>query len=380
MAMHASYDCDVVVIGGGIVGLSTAYALTRAAPGTRVTVLDEAGLVRRGTGPGGGLIHSGIRLRPGSPTARYVRRGAAEMAAFCATHGIAHAETGTLIVATEQGELPRLHALAQRGRAHGLPVRELGPAQIAEYEPRVRGRAAVRVGTAGVYDAWAVAVRLAAEVSAAGGIVRYGARAVAVERRPGGVAVRTARGLVVGAEVLVNCAGPRCDRVARLAGDDPGVRIVPFCRQYYALARPELVRALVGPVQDPAFPFPGIRLTRGIDGTVRVGPNACGGGGPHRPASKQQFTMAVRRLLPEVTEDDLRPAPAEIGARAVLRDGIPVDGFLVREGPRTVHVLGAPSSAATASLPLGREVARRALLLGRGAGRKPLPVELGHCV
>ncbi len=208
MMTHAAYDCDVLVIGGGIVGLSTAYALTRAAPGTRVTVLEkESGPARHQTGRNSGVIHSGIYYRPGSLKARYALRGSAELADFCAEHAVAHATTGKLIVATDRSELPRLHSLVQRGREHGLPVRELGPAQIAEYEPEVRGLAAIRVNTTGVCDFTAVAHRLAAEVGAAGGIVRYGAEVTAIDRRPWGVAVRTADGPVVRARTLVNCAG-----------------------------------------------------------------------------------------------------------------------------------------------------------------------------
>ncbi|MFF9346349.1 L-2-hydroxyglutarate oxidase [Streptomyces sp. NPDC014734] len=418
MMTRAAYDCDVLVIGGGIVGLSTAYALTRAAPGTRVTVLEkEPGAARHQTGRNSGVIHSGIYYPPGSLKARYALRGATEMVDFCARHGIAHAVTGKLIVATERSELPRLHGLVQRGRQHGLPVRELGPAQIAEYEPQVRGLAAIRVGTTGVCDFAAVAERFAAETRAAGGTIRYGSEVVSIDRRPWGAAVLTADGAVVRARVLVNCAGLHCDRVARLAGDDPGVRIVPFRGEYYELARPELVRGLVYPVPDPAFPFLGVHLTRGHDGTVHVGPNAVpalaregyawpvvrpreladtlawpgtwqiarrhwryGAGEVRRSLSKHAFTSAVRRLLPDVTEADLRPAPAGVRAQAVLRDGTLVDDFLIRETPRTVHVLNAPSPAATASLPIGREVARRALLRARETGWRPPAVESGHCV
>ncbi|WP_086730783.1 L-2-hydroxyglutarate oxidase [Streptomyces carpinensis] len=392
-----AYDCDVLVIGGGIVGLATAYAITRAAPGTRVTVLEkEPGPARHQTGRNSGVIHSGIYYRPGSLKARYAVRGAAEMVKFCAEYGIAHAVTGKLIVATEREELPRLHALVQRGRENGIPVRELGTAQIGEYEPEVRGLAAIHVGTTGVCDYVGVARRLA---DASGAEIRYGAQVVRVDRRPElGVAVRTARGDVVRARVLVNCAGLQCDEVARLTGDEPDVRIVPFRGEYYELARPELVRGLVYPVPDPAFPFLGVHLTKGIDGGVHIGPNAVpalaregygwgvvrprelartlgwpgawrlarqhwryGAGELRRSVSKAAFTEAVRRLLPGVAEDDLVPAAAGVRAQAVLRDGTLVDDFLIREGARAVHVLNAPSPAATASLPIGREVARRAL-------------------
>jgi L-2-hydroxyglutarate oxidase len=396
-----AYDCDVLVIGGGIVGLSTAYAITRAAPGTRVIVLEkEQGPARHQTGRNSGVIHSGIYYRPGSLKARYAVRGAAEMVKFCAEYGIAHAVTGKLIVATGREELPRLHALVQRGRENGIPVRELGPAQIEEYEPEVRGLAAIHVGTTGICDFTAVARRLA---DASGAEIRYGARVVRVDRRPElGVAVRTGRGDVVRARVLVNCAGLYCDEVARLTGDEPGVRIVPFRGEYYELARPELVRGLVYPVPDPAFPFLGVHLTRGTDGGVHIGPNAVpalaregygwgvvrprelagtlgwpgswriarrhwryGAGELRRSVSKGAFTEAVRRLMPGVREEDLVPATAGVRAQAVLRNGTLVDDFLIREGPRAVHVLNAPSPAATASLPIGREVARRALAVLR---------------
>ncbi|MEU9705956.1 L-2-hydroxyglutarate oxidase [Streptomyces sp. NPDC014870] len=391
-------DCDVLVIGGGIVGLSTAYALTRAAPGTRVTVLEkEHGPARHQTGRNSGVIHSGIYYRPGSLKARFAVKGAAEMVKFCAEYGLPYEVTGKLIVATGRDELPRLHALVQRGRENGIPVRELGPAQIAEYEPNVRGLAAIHVGTTGICDYGAVAEQLA---EASGARILYGSEVTAVDRRPWGVAVRTAAGTVVRGRVLVNCAGLQCDRVARLAGDEPGMRIVPFRGEYYELADPSLIRGLVYPVPDPAFPFLGVHLTRGVDGGVHVGPNAVpalaregydwsvvrpgdlagtlawpgawqiarehwryGAGELRRSLSKRAFTEAVRRLLPAVEETDLRRAPAGVRAQAVLRDGTLVDDFLIREAHRTVHVLNAPSPAATASLPIGREVASRALAL-----------------
>ncbi|MFE1465799.1 L-2-hydroxyglutarate oxidase [Streptomyces nigra] len=390
-------DCDVLVVGGGIVGLATAYAVTRAAPGTRVTVLEkEPGPARHQTGRNSGVIHSGVYYRPGSLKARYAVGGAAEMVKFCAEYGVAHAVTGKLIVATGREELPRLHALAQRGRENGIAVRELGAAQIAEHEPEVRGLAALHVPTTGVCDFTGVARRLA---EASGAEIRYGAHVERVDRRPSlGVAVRTARGDIVRGRVLVNCAGLHCDELARLTGDDPEARIVPFRGEYYTLRRPELVRGLVYPVPDPAFPFLGVHLTRGIDDGVHIGPNAVpalaregygwgvvrprelgttlawpgawrmarrhwryGAGELRRSLSKAAFTDAVRRLLPAVEPEDLEPAAAGVRAQAVLRDGSLVDDFLIREGPRAVHVLNAPSPAATASLPIGREVARRAL-------------------
>jgi L-2-hydroxyglutarate oxidase len=395
-------DCDVLVVGGGIVGLSTAYALTRARPGVRVRVLEkEDGPARHQTGRNSGVIHSGVYYRPGSLKARFAVRGAAETVAFCSEHGLPHEVTGKVIVATDRAELPRLHALVQRGRENGIPVRELGPAQLTEYEPSVRGVAAIHVGTTGICDYGAVAATLARLAAEAGAQVTYGAEVEAVDRRVGrGVAVRTTDGAVLRGRTLVNCAGLHCDRVARLAGDDPGMRIVPFRGEYRELApdRRHLVRGLVYPVPDPAFPFLGVHLTRGIDGQVHVGPNAVpalaregygwrvvrpgelggtlswpgsaqlarrhwryGIGEVHRSLSARAFTAAVRRLLPEVRAADLRPAPAGVRAQAVLRDGTLVDDFLVREAPHTVHVLNAPSPAATAALPIGRDIAVRVL-------------------
>ncbi|GAA2128874.1 L-2-hydroxyglutarate oxidase [Streptomyces synnematoformans] len=407
-------DCDVLVIGAGIVGLSTAYALTRAAPGTRVLVLEkEPGPAQHQTGRNSGVIHSGLYYRPGSFKARFAVQGAAEMVGFCAEHGLPHAVTGKIVVATERDELPRLHALAQRGRENGIPVRELGPAQITAYEPHVRGLAALHVPTTGVCDFRAVARRLAELARDAGAEVRYDAEVRVIARRPdpgpsrtpgapgtSGVAVRTAAGDVVRARALVNCAGLHSDRVARLAGDRPGLRIVPFRGEYYELAphAAGLVRGLVYPIPDPAFPFLGVHLTRGIDGAVHLGPNAVpalaregysrtslsprdaaaaftypgswriarrhwryGAGELRRSFSRRAFTAAVRRLLPAVEEEDLRPAQAGVRAQAVLPDGSLVDDFRFAAGPRTIHVLNAPSPAATASLPIGREIARRVL-------------------
>ncbi|MEU7488705.1 L-2-hydroxyglutarate oxidase [Streptomyces sp. NPDC042319] len=396
-------DCDVVIIGAGIVGLSTAYAITCAAPGTRVVVLEkEPGPARHQTGRNSGVIHSGIYYPPGSLKARFALEGSAEMTKFCAEHDIPHEITGKLIVATDRAELPRLHSLIQRGREHGLPVRELGPAQILEYEPEVRGLAAIHVGTTGIADFGAVAARLGSLATEAGARIEYGADVRTIGRRAGRVAVRTAGGRVVRARALVNCAGLQCDRVARLAGDAPGMRIVPFRGEYYSLspARDSLVRGLVYPVPDPAFPFLGVHLTRGIHGDVHVGPNAVpalaregydwrtvrpgelagtlaypgawqiarrhwryGTGELHRSLSKRAFTDAVRRLLPAVTPEGLTPAPAGVRAQAVLPDGTLVDDFLITEGPHTIHVLNAPSPAATASLPIGREIAERAVRL-----------------
>ncbi|MER8183538.1 L-2-hydroxyglutarate oxidase [Kitasatospora sp. NPDC094015] len=402
------YEVDVLVVGGGIVGLSTAYALTRARPGLAVALVEkEPGFAAHQTGRNSGVIHSGVYYRPGSLKARYATGGAAEMVEFCREHGIAHEVTGKLIVATGADELPRLAALAERGRENGIPVTELGPDGIREHEPEVTGIAGLHIATTGICDFPAVARTYARLAEEKGAELRTGTELRAIARRSDGVTVQTSAG-ELRCGVLVNCAGLHSDRVARLAGDDPGVRIVPFRGEYYELteARRPLVRGLVYPVPDPAFPFLGVHLTRGVHGDVHVGPNAVPAlaregydwrtlnlrdlagtaafpgtwqiarrhwryevGELHRSLSKRAFTTAVQRLLPAVTAADLVPATAGVRAQAVARDGSLLDDFAFAgfdpdaPGParRTVHVLNAPSPAATASLAIGREVARRAL-------------------
>ncbi|MEV7185726.1 L-2-hydroxyglutarate oxidase [Kitasatospora sp. NPDC093102] len=399
---------DVAVVGGGIVGLATAYALTLARPGLRLAVLEkEAGFAAHQTGRNSGVIHSGVYYRPGSYKARFAVAGAAELVAFCREHGIPCEVTGKLVVATGAAELPRLAALAGRGRANGIPVTELDRAGIARHEPEVTGIAGLHVATTGICDFPAVATTYARLAREAGAELRPGSEVLAVARRRDGVTLRTSAG-ELRCRVLVNCAGLHSDRIARLTGDDAGVRILPFRGEYYELAerRRDLVRGLVYPVPDPAFPFLGVHLTRGVHGDVHVGPNAVPAlaregydwrtvrprdlagtlafpgtwriarrhwryelGELHRSLSKRAFTTAVRRLLPAVAPEDLVPAAAGVRAQAVARDGSLLDDFAFagfdpddpRSPRRAVHVLNAPSPAATASLPIGREVARRAL-------------------
>ncbi|WP_441250862.1 L-2-hydroxyglutarate oxidase [Kitasatospora sp. McL0602] len=401
-------EFDVVVVGGGIVGLSTAYALTLARPGVRVAVVEkEQGFAAHQTGRNSGVIHSGVYYRPGSLKARYATEGAEEMVEFCREHGVPYEVTGKLIVATGRDELDRLQALARRGRENGIPVAELGAAQIAEYEPEVTGLAGLHIGTTGICDYPAVARTYAVLAEQAGAQLLTGTEVTGIDRRADGVTV-LAGGRELRCGVLVNCAGLQSDRVARLAGDEPGVRIIPFRGEYYELTeeRRGLVRGLIYPVPDPAFPFLGVHLTRGVHGDVHVGPNAVPAlaregydwrtvrardlaetvafpgtwqiarrhwryeiGELHRSLSKRAFTTAVQRLLPAVTAADLVPATAGVRAQSVARDGTLLDDFAfagfdpddASSPRRTVHVLNAPSPAATASLPIGREVARRAL-------------------
>lgn len=258
-----------VVIGAGIVGLATAHRLLADRPGAAVTVLDKENRVAaHQTGHNSGVIHAGVYYRPGSLKARLCHAGSRSMVEFCATHGIPFRVCGKLIVATDEAELPRLHALHERALANRLAARLLGPAEAAEHEPRVACLAAIHVPSTGIVDFAAVCRSLAGLVEQAGGQVRLGARVTAIRSRAGGGFVLSTTAGEVGADVFVNCAGLHADRVARLAGVVPPARIIPFRGEYYELVphRRELVRGLIYPVPDPQFPFLGVHLTRMIDG------------------------------------------------------------------------------------------------------------------
>jgi (S)-2-hydroxyglutarate dehydrogenase len=386
---------DVAVVGGGIVGTATALAL--AERGRTVVVLEaEARLAAHQSGHNSGVVHSGLYYRPGSLKAENCVAGREAMYRFCAEHGIPHERCGKLVVATAEDELPALAELERRGHANGLAgVRRLGRDEMREREPEVAGLAGLLVPETGIVDYARVTAAIAERVRAAGGEIRTGARLLACRHEPDGLAADTAAG-AVHARLLVNCAGLQSDRVARLCGVEPGLAIVPFRGEYWALApaRRHLVRHLVYPVPDPAFPFLGVHFTRTIDGTVEAGPNAVlalrregyrwtdvsprdlaalagypgfwrmarqhwktGLGEVHRSLSKRAFVAALRRLVPALRPGDLVPAGAGVRAQAVLPDGRLLDDFRIVEGPHSVHVLNAPSPAATASLAIGRRVA-----------------------
>ncbi len=388
---------DVVVVGAGIVGLAVARALRRRRPELAVTVVDkEPDVGVHQTGHNSGVLHSGLYYRPGSLKARLCVDGRTRMLAFCAEHGIDVQVTGKVVVASRPDQLPALDELARRGRANGLAgLRRLDPAALTEVEPHAVGVAALHVPEAGVVDFRAVAKALAADLQAGGAEVRTGAAVTAVRSRPGGIGVDTTAG-PIDARVLVNCAGLHADRVAALAGVDPPVRIVPFRGEYYRLdpAADHLVRALVYPVPDPRFPFLGVHFTRRIDRTVEVGPNAVlalgrehyRGARPRlgdlvdvlaypgfwrlaarywrtgvaemgRSAFRRTYAAAARVLIPEVQARHLRRAGAGVRAQAVTPGGDLVDDFAIVETPSAVHVLNAPSPAATASLAIGDHVA-----------------------
>ncbi|MGL5931064.1 MAG: L-2-hydroxyglutarate oxidase, partial [Dermatophilaceae bacterium] len=347
------------------------------------------------TGRNSGVVHSGLYYAPGSAKARWCRAGAAALLDLARAEGVPHAVTGKLVVATDAGELPALAALEARGRANGLTVRRLTSGEAREVEPDVSAAGALHVAETGIVDYPAVCEVLAGRLRAAGADLRTGARVVG--GRAGGdgpVTLETTTGEVT-ADLVVNCAGLHVDEVARLLGHEPSVRIVPFRGEYCTLSpdAAALVRGLVYPVPDPALPFLGVHLTRGVDGVVHAGPNAVPalsregyrwrdvspgdlvGIARHpgawrlarrqwrtgvdeivRSVSRRRFGDAVRRLVPGIRDDDLRPAPAGVRAQAVRRDGALVDDFLVERTGRVVHVLNAPSPAATASLEIARHV------------------------
>ncbi|HTZ42689.1 MAG TPA: L-2-hydroxyglutarate oxidase [Jatrophihabitans sp.] len=386
-----------VVVGGGIVGLATARAIQLAEPGARITVLEkEAGLARHQTGRNSGVIHSGIYYPPGSAKAVMCRAGAASIARYAERHGIPVIRTGKLIVATEPGELPRLERLHERGLANGLEVSRLTAEQAREHEPHVAALAALRVPVTGITDYPAICRALAAELAEAGAELRLGTEVTGLARAGAATAVETGAGALT-ADVLVNCAGLHADQLA-LADGVTGLdsRIVPFRGEYFELrpAARHLVKGLIYPVPDPEFPFLGVHLTRMVDGEVHAGPNAVlalaregytwttvrpaelaavlrfggfwrlaaknlrpGAAEVVRSLSRRRFAASLARLVPEITEADLVPSKAGVRAQALRSDGGLVDDFLIRRHGRNVHVLNAPSPAATSSLEIGAHIA-----------------------
>ena len=390
---------DVAIVGAGIVGLATALALLQRRPSLRLAVLEkEAQVGQHQTGHNSGVVHSGIYYRPGSTKARLCADGRRRLLEFCAAQRIPVKKVGKLIVATRKSELPGLQELQRRGAANGVEgVAWLTSEQLGQKEPEVRGIAALDVPTAAIVDYGAVARSLAAEVTARGGEVRVGTAVRSIERPETELALDTPSG-EVRTRFLVNCAGLQSDRVARLAGLRPGVRIVPFRGEFYEVCRsPALaVDHLVYPVPDPRLPFLGVHLTLTLRGTLTAGPNAVLSGAREgydrsrisggdllelgsfpgfwrmsrrwwrtgayeqlRSLSRAQFADDLRRMVPGLAESDLRPGGAGVRAQAVDRAGELVDDFVFVGGPGSLHVLNAPSPAATSSLAIAQEIAER---------------------
>ena len=391
---------NVVIIGGGVVGLGVALEITRRFPHFRLLLLEkEERVARHQSGHNSGVIHSGAYYKPGSLKARLCVSGAAAMVEFCREHGIAHNVCGKVIVATHAAEIPRLEELRKRGEANGLMgLRLIGPEELREIEPHASGLQALVVPSTGVTDYAVVCEKYAELISAAGGTVLTSAAATGIRRIASEIVVETTKGAFSTAS-LINCAGLFSDRISRMAGDEPGVMIVPFRGEYYDLVpeRASLVRALIYPVPDPRFPFLGVHFTRRITGKVDAGPNAVlalaregyrhtdislrdlasslafpgfwrmarqhwrnGLDEWHRSLSKPVFVRALQRLMPEVGEEDLVPGGSGVRAQALKPDGALVDDFQFVPSGKVLHVLNVPSPAATASLAIAKAIVETA--------------------
>ena len=391
---------DVAVIGGGIVGLSFAMQAGEKFPRLRVVVLEkEAGVARHQTGHNSGVIHSGVYYKTGSLKARLCVAGAREMVEFCSRYGIPHEVCGKLIVATDAEEAARLDDLMLRGVGNGLEgLRLLGREEMLAIEPHVGGVRALHVPSTGITDYAMVTAKYAEIASARGTEIRTNAAVVGFSRSRNStgdeVVVQTQAGDFT-ARYVVNCAGLHSDHVARMAGNDPGMLLVPFRGEYYDLApaRKSLVRSLIYPVPDPRYPFLGVHFTRRIQGNVDAGPNAVlafrregygwgdfdlgetlevfmdagframarqhwrnGLAEFRRSLRKREFVRSCQRLVPEVRMEDMTPGGSGVRAQAVGTDGALVDDFRFVARERFLHVLNVPSPAATASLPIGREI------------------------
>jgi L-2-hydroxyglutarate oxidase LhgO len=388
---------DVVVIGGGIVGLSTALQIVRAGPGNRLVVLEkEAAVATHQSGRNSGVIHSGVYYRPGSLKARLCVEGAAAMLEFCRDHGVPHAVRGKVVVATREADLPRLQELHWRGTANGVAGLALvGPDRLRDLEPAARGLRALHVPGVSVTDFAEAARAMAWLAGAAGASLVTGARVTGLHRR-GSITVVESTAGDFGTRLVVNCAGLHSDRIARLAGADDGTIIVPF-RGEYRVLRPErrdLVRGLIYPVPDPRFPFLDIHLTRTVHDVVEAGPNAVlalaregytavrldladlvttfthpgfwrlaarhwrrGAAEMHRSWSAAAFLRQAQDLVPALSAGDLTPGGAGVRAQAVDRTGLLLDDFHIVRRAGAIHVINAPSPAATAAIPIGRAIA-----------------------
>jgi (S)-2-hydroxyglutarate dehydrogenase len=391
---------DYCIIGGGIVGLATAMALLEQRPGASLLILEkEASLGRHQTGHNSGVIHAGIYYAPGSLKAELCKRGAQATKDFCSEHGIAFEVCGKLLVASNDLEVQRMQALYERSQQNGLKVERLGAAALAEREPNIVGKGALFLDATGIVDYTQVCNAMAKVIRQAGGEVHLSTRVRAIQEHADHVAIGT-DSHTWRARQLVACAGLQSDRLARLAGVKIDHQIIPFRGEYYRLpaSKNQIVNHLIYPIPDPELPFLGVHLTRMIDGSVTVGPNAVLGFGRenYRKFSvnwrdvaeyasfpgfwktiwnnlgsgttemknslfKRGYLEQCRKYCPSLEVADLLPYEAGIRAQAVMRDGALVHDFLFAETPRMVHVCNAPSPAATSAIPIGQMIAEKIL-------------------
>lgn len=385
---------DFVVIGAGIVGLATAWRLQQRFSDCTVTVVEaESGVARHQSGHNSGVLHSGIYYQPGSQKAITCRSGKAMMEAFCDEHSISWDRCGKVVVATTQDELHSLEKIADRAAKNGVGFERINSDQLRELEPNAAGIAGLHVPETGIVDYASVCWRLAEVIRSGGGRIRFNTKIVAIDASADSIRLTANCGDVFHASKLINCGGLQCDRIARLAGIDPKICIIPFRGEYYELAagRETLVRNLIYPVPDPSFPFLGVHFTRMIDGGVECGPNAVlalsregydwktiriadlaqtlsfggfqkmalrhwkmGLGEIHRSLRKPVFVQALQKLMPCLKSSDLVPGRSGVRAQAVSKNGDLVDDFLFQQSDSAIHVLNAPSPAATASLAIAQ--------------------------
>ena len=384
---------DVAIIGGGIIGLATAYRLLERFPGRKVTVLEkEREVAQHQTGHNSGVLHSGIYYKPGSLRAINCREGKLAMEAFCQKENIPFDRCGKVIVAVTSDEIPQLERIYERGLANDIRCERIGPERLKEIEPHVVGVQAIHVPDAGIVDYRQVTERLAERFKEAGGELKTSAKVTGMFRHDNRMVVQNGAGELE-ARLVVNCGGLHSDRLAWLSGTRPEAQIIPFRGEYFELkpSAHHLCRALIYPVPDPEFPFLGVHFTRMIHGGVECGPNAvfafsregyyktsfnlfdtlesvtypgflrmawrhwhAGLNEIYRSFNKSAFVAALQRLVPEVRDEHLVPAPAGVRAQALTRDGNLVDDFLILENDLVVNVCNAPSPAATASLNIGK--------------------------
>jgi len=401
---------DVIIVGGGIVGLATACRLLEARPHTRLLLLEkESKLAAHQTGNNSGVLHSGLYYKPGSEKAKLSVSGLQQMLGFCREHGIAHEQCGKIVVATEESELPRLENLWQRGQANGLQgLRKLVPEQIREIEPHAAGLAAIHVPQEGIVDYPAVCRKLGELIGKMDGEIRLNAPAAKLIPGPDGWTVETAAGAFQ-ARFIITCGGLHADRLVRAAGQKPSAKIIPFRGEYYQIKkeRQHLVRHLIYPVPDPKFPFLGVHFTRLIHGGIEAGPNAvlafaregyrwsninlrdlaeslcfpglwkflaaypslCGYE-IRRSLSRGEFCRSLQKLVPEIRTDDLETGGSGVRAQAMTADGRLVEDFHFEEGRGILHVVNAPSPAATASLAIGTKISEKILTQLNPSGKK----------